>query len=498
MVETSSPKDAFARRSSPAGERLGAATDHFKRSSGNGSADHFKAGRNSPAPGGLKYDAFARARAEAPAKAPAQPAAPQPAKPRPSPKPEPAPRAAAFAPPKTEQARTEQKQTRSGLHVVASQAGAQPSADALMFGSADHVEAETRVRRAGKTSSLVLVTGGGMASSGLATASSADTLEAPPPVAEKPAPPPQAGTPPPAPAPKRSRGGGGGDGSGPSGPGPRGSGAAEGKRRFNQDDIAGVIFGLAVIAFLMLWMLRGRSEEQQAADIDPLLSTQFAATDTGPPPPFTPQVDPFGDRPVDLKPKGAIPEALPEATPAPPAADATAGAESAQVEAAPPPPAVAPTPTPPPAVVAPPPAVAARPATPAAAAAIAKLSSHAWFCTGSSTLTTAARNDLARSIEEFRPYAKEPLVVHAFADTRGTGEYNLALSGARARVVADFLRTNGLEVVESEGKGELTGLADNQNCANQRRADIFFKAGSELRPSAACLPPEEVLPAICN
>ena len=90
------------------------------------------------------------------------------------------------------------------------------------------------------------------------------------------------------------------------------------------------------------------------------------------------------------------------------------------------------------------------------------------------------------------------MVVHAFADTRGTSVYNLALSGARARVVADFLRANGMSVVEFEGKGELAGLADDRNCANQRRADIFLKAGSEYRPSAACIPPEEKSAAICS
>jgi len=126
------------------------------------------------------------------------------------------------------------------------------------------------------------------------------------------------------------------------------------------------------------------------------------------------------------------------------------------------------------------------------------LTSHAWFCTGSAELTEAARAELLTSIAAFRPHAGEPLVVHAFADTRGTSVFNLALSGARARVVADFLRDNGMSVVEVEGKGELPGLADDRNCSNQRRADIFLKAGSQYRPSAACIPPEEKSAAICG
>ena len=51
---------------------------------------------------------------------------------------------------------------------------------------------------------------------------------------------------------------------------------------------------------------------------------------------------------------------------------------------------------------------------------------------------------------------------------------------------------------ETEGKGELAGLADDQNCANQRRADIFFKSGSDLRPSAACVLPPEATPTGCS
>lgn len=467
MGETSSPKDAFARRDAPASDRLGAGADHFKRAGGNGGGDRFA--RTAPAADKPTYDAFARKRAEASAPPPA--AAPKAAKPKPP------PRAAAFAAPKAEPA-----PMAAGLRVVPAQNQSQGKVDDLMFGTAELAEADAHRRRSAKTSSLVLVTGGGLAGAGLATAAVADTIDAPPPpVAEKPAPRSKADPPPLPRAEKPRRSGGGGRGGGDGG----GKGAAVASRRgFDQDDIAGLIFGLAVIVFLVLWMLRGRGDEQQVADVDPLLSTQFAANDTGPPPTHT-LVDPFGDMPVDLTPKGPIPEAAP----APPEAGTAGDAQSALVEAAPPP-AVTTAP--------PPPVVAAKPATQAATAAITKLSSQAWFCTGSSTLTEVARSNLVRSIEEFKPYATEPLVVHAFADTRGTSVYNLALSGSRARVVADFLRTNGLEVVESVGKGELSGIADNQNCANQRRADIFFKAGSELRPSAACLPPEEVLPPVCS
>ena len=46
MGETSSPKDAFARRNAPASDRMGAGADHFKRSGGHGGGDRFA--RNAP------------------------------------------------------------------------------------------------------------------------------------------------------------------------------------------------------------------------------------------------------------------------------------------------------------------------------------------------------------------------------------------------------------------------------------------------------------------
>ncbi len=343
-------------------------------------------------------------------------------------------------------------------------------------------------RPAAKSSSLVLVTGGG-----LATAAAVEALDKPAPVeapvvpkAETPAPPPV--------TPERPRSGGGDGGSGSGGDGA----VARRKGGIDQDDIAGIVFGVVIFALLLLWLMRGKDGNDEIAGGDPLLSTQFAATDTGPPETFTPLADPFGDEVVDLRPKGPIPEAQTEAAPPPADAAPSGGTETAQLEAVPAPtptPAPAPArPTAPPAVVAPPP-VAVAPATPAAAPG---LTSHAWFCTGSAELSPAARSELLGSIAAFRPHAGEPLVVHAFADTRGTSAFNLALSGERARVVADFLRANGLVVTEFEGKGELEGLADGRNCANQRRADVFFKAGSEYRPSAACGPPEEKSAAVCG
>jgi outer membrane protein OmpA-like peptidoglycan-associated protein len=528
MVETSSTRDAFARRGAPGADRMSSGADHFKRPADKSAGDHFRS-PGGPAfdPARPKQDAFAKksgspkppsqkpvkAAKPAPAlaaAAQAEPAKAEPARPAPAKPVEPVV-VAALTPAAPEIA------TKRGLHVVPSETPAaekiearveakpQAAVDDLMFAPAsrpeskrpetERVEADARQRPAGKTSSLVLVTGGG-----LAAASSVDTLDKPAPVETPPPPPkPEASVPPPA-EPERVRSGGGGGGSGGGGTGGKGVAAAAARKSgIDQDDIVGIVLGVVILALLLLWLLRGKEGSEEIAGGDPMVSTQFAATDTGPPETFTPLVDPFGDGVVDLTPKGPIPEAAPEASPAPADAGASSATETALLETPPQAAAVAPVPAP---TRAPAPAAAATPppvaATPPSPAAIPGITSHAWFCTGSAELTEAARSGLLASIVAFRPYAGEPLVVHAFADTRGTSVFNLALSGARARVVADFLRANGMSVLEFEGKGELPGLADDRNCANQRRADIFLKAGSEYRPSAACVPPEEKSAAICS
>lgn len=505
MGETSSTRDAFARRGAPGADRMGSGADHFKRGTDKTAGDHFRsAGGPTFDPARPKLDAFAKksGRAKSPPQKPVQAAKLAQTKPAPS-KPAAPVRAAGFAP-----VASEVVAKRSGLHVVPSEARVaskpQAAVDDVMFAQTSRAEAsrpemervdsDARQRPAGKSSSLVLVTAGG-----LATASSVDTLETPAPV-EAPPPPPKAETPASV-APERVRSGGGdGPGGGSSGSGSGGGAAVSARKRgINQDDIVGIVLGVVILGLLLLWLLRGKEGSEEIVGDDPMMSTQFAATDTGPPETFTPLADPFGDGVVDLKPTGPMPVPPVEAAPAPADGPAAAATGTTQLEVTPAPPVVTPTPAPvrpsAPAAAALPPPVAATPPSPAA---IPGLTSHAWFCTGSAELTEAARGELLASVSAFRPHAGEPMVVHAFADTRGTSVYNLALSGARARVVADFLRANGMSVVEFEGKGELPGLADDRNCANQRRADIFLKAGSEYRPSAACIPPEEKSAAICG
>lgn len=357
----------------------------------------------------------------------------------------------------------------------------------------------TKPRSPARASSLVLVSGAGAvtaAAEAEAPITEAPVTEKPPepatpttetpaaPVAEKPAAPKAAPAPPktettPASA-VRTGGGGGGSGGGGSSKGPGGGTVAMPlvRRGFNQDDLFGVVFGIAVLVFLLLWLMRGKGEETMPGD-DLMATTQATASQSLAASPAPPRADPFGDAPVDLKPSGPIPEA------------------PANVEVAPvTPPAAAPTPAPLAPAAAPPPQAAANPE---AAIPIAQRKMHAWFCTASSRLTKPSRTELAGEMAKFEDVFKgKELVVRGYADTRGSTELNADLGTRRAQTVADYLTAKGLSVVDVQGVGELEDLDDNQNCPNQRRVDIWVKGGPAETPSRACAPEPEAESLICG
>jgi outer membrane protein OmpA-like peptidoglycan-associated protein len=345
---------------------------------------------------------------------------------------------------------------------------------------------DARRTRTARSSSLVLVTG---------SAAEAAEVEAPPKPAPAPEPKPEpevseklpavmvasavAGAP--ASKPRGGNDGGGG-----------GAIAASRDRRFTQDDLVGILLGAAVVVLLLLWMLRPK---EGASDNNGLFGAQFAtnepvATTQAAPAP-APLVDPFGDAPVDLKPTGPIVEALPEPN-----------VSVAQVDPAPAAPVVAAPPVTPPAVVTATPVPAAPAPAKASAAppvAIADRTMNAWFCTKSSGMTKASQARLEKEMETFKAaFAGKELIVRGYADTRGSTAFNAALGGERANVVADFLRTNGLNVVDARGIGELDGLDDNQNCSNQRRVDVFVKGGPGETPSRMCAPEPSVKELVCG
>jgi outer membrane protein OmpA-like peptidoglycan-associated protein len=238
--------------------------------------------------------------------------------------------------------------------------------------------------------------------------------------------------------PSDKRGGRGGGGNGAGGP--------PVDRIFNQDDLAGVLIVLALLLLIALYLVRGGGAPAPAPQR--LVST--ASVEPAPVP--APLVDPFGDKPVDLTPKS------------PP----------------------------------PPPAVAAAPA-PAPVCPSGRVM-RAWFCTAESELTQASRAALEKGLKDWGScLTGKQLVVTGYADTRGGPDYNAVLSRARASAVADALRAKGVKVAEAAGAGELPGLADNENCANQRRVDVRLSDDpSAPPPSKSCAPPDEFAALSCG
>lgn len=68
-----------------------------------------------------------------------------------------------------------------------------------------------------------------------------------------------------------------------------------------------------------------------------------------------------------------------------------------------------------------------------------------YFQYDESTLSTEARDKLARNAELLRTNPAFQLMIEGHADERGTNEYNLALGERRANTVRDYLGSLGIE-----------------------------------------------------
>ena len=267
---------------------------------------------------------------------------------------------------------------------------------------------------------------------------------------------------------KKKPSGGGGGGGGDNG---GGAGGVRRERAFNQDDIAGVVIVLLIL-LLSGWMLvnlGGKSPNDDSRQ-----RPQLAQTSPVPSPPAV-KPDPFPPGPIDLTPKSPIPDAEPSKAAPPVAATPTRSAQAAPNS---------PTPL----------------ARPLGASCAPGRMIHAYFCTSRSDLSPTVRNALEAEVADWRAcVADQELAVKGYADTRGSTEINAALSADRARVLAELLRKQGLKVVEVQGLGELEGMEDGQNCANQRRVDVGLKSEIEAAtPSRACRAPKEAAPLACR
>jgi outer membrane protein OmpA-like peptidoglycan-associated protein len=82
--------------------------------------------------------------------------------------------------------------------------------------------------------------------------------------------------------------------------------------------------------------------------------------------------------------------------------------------------------------------------------------SAALFDTGRSVVRAEAQPLLVRIAVSIRTGTHKRVDVKGYADPRGSAQDNQALSGARARAVADVLAANGVDNVHPAGEGETT------------------------------------------
>lgn len=98
-----------------------------------------------------------------------------------------------------------------------------------------------------------------------------------------------------------------------------------------------------------------------------------------------------------------------------------------------------------------------------------------YFAFDSSDLDSRSRDGLSRSTRCLSSRPTGRVRVTGMADPRGTEEYNLALGERRARTVADYMRSLGVDgqsiATHSVGEEMATGR-DESGWANDRRAEV--------------------------
>jgi len=106
-----------------------------------------------------------------------------------------------------------------------------------------------------------------------------------------------------------------------------------------------------------------------------------------------------------------------------------------------------------------------------------------------SALTAEAEENIAELAETLQKYDDTNILIEGYTDNKGSEQYNLALSEARAESVA--LRLTNLNVASSrlqlEGYGESMPVADNSTEAGRkqnRRVEIAIMANKKLQRAA--------------
>ncbi len=100
-----------------------------------------------------------------------------------------------------------------------------------------------------------------------------------------------------------------------------------------------------------------------------------------------------------------------------------------------------------------------------------------YFATASASLTAAGRSELETF---FRTSDAFSYTIAGHTDSRGTDDYNQALSDARAETVAAVARSVGASVEDVTGFGETQPVATNDTSsgmAKNRRVEVLCKKG---------------------
>jgi peptidoglycan-associated lipoprotein len=151
---------------------------------------------------------------------------------------------------------------------------------------------------------------------------------------------------------------------------------------------------------------------------------------------------------------------------------------------APPPPVEAKptTPPPPPPPTPPPPAPTAPPDPPPTEETLDSLNKSGvlkpvYFDFDSVVLTEAARAILQKNVEYLKKRSSTKVMVEGHADSRGTNEYNLALTDRRAAAVKDYVVSLGVAAdrVSTVAKGEEQPFCreETEACWQQNRVGFF-------------------------
>ena len=104
----------------------------------------------------------------------------------------------------------------------------------------------------------------------------------------------------------------------------------------------------------------------------------------------------------------------------------------------------------------------------------------------SDAILPAGRENLRSLAQSLQQYPGTEVLIVGHTDSRGTDEYNMALSRRRAEAARQFLITQGVPSgdIRVEGRGELEPIADNSTEAGMqqnRRVEIAIFASEEYR-----------------